>query len=311
MKPLVRIGARASKLSQAQSRQIQARIVAALGFPLDQREEVAPLVLITTTGDRIQDRRLMEAGGKGLFTKEIEQALLENRVDLAVHSLKDVPSEDPDGLTLACFPEREDVRDVIVSLSCARFEDLPPGARLGTASLRRQAQSLHRRPDLDIVMMRGNVDTRLRKLEEGAADAIMLAMSGLKRLGLEGRAAEAIDPYECPPAPGQGALALQTRTGDAGSDWLKALDHWETRLCIAAERGAMTALEGSCRTAIGAHARIEAGRLALVVEALTPDGALRWRREGLAPATSEDKVRALGLQLGHAIRDEAGDTLVL
>jgi hydroxymethylbilane synthase len=311
MKPLVRIGARASKLSQAQSRQIQARIVAALGFPLDQRDEVAPLVLITTTGDRIQDRRLMEAGGKGLFTKEIEQALLENRVDLAVHSLKDVPSEDPDGLTLACFPEREDVRDVIVSLTCARFEDLPPGARLGTASLRRQAQSLHRRSDLDIVMMRGNVDTRLRKLEEGEADAIMLAMSGLKRLGLEGRAAEAIDPYECPPAPGQGALALQTRTGDAGADWLKALDHWETRLCVAAERGAMTALEGSCRTAIGAHARIEAGRLALVVEALTPDGALRWRREGLAPATGEDKVRALGLQLGHAIRDEAGDKLVL
>lgn len=311
MKPIVRIGARASKLSQAQSRLMQAQITLALGYGVEQADEVAPLVLITTTGDRIQDRRLMEAGGKGLFTKEIEQALFDGEIDLAIHSLKDVPSEDPPGLTLACFPEREDVRDVIVSLTCQRFEDLPPGAKLGTASLRRQAQALHRRPDLDIVMLRGNVDTRLRKLEEGEADAILLAMSGLKRLGLEGRAAEAIDPYECPPAPGQGALALQTRSGDAGSDWLKALDHMETRLCVAAERGAMTALEGSCRTAIGAHARIEGGRLALVVEALTPDGALRWRREGLAPATSEEKVRGLGLQLGQAIRDEAGDKLVV
>jgi hydroxymethylbilane synthase len=311
MKPIVRIGARASQLSQAQSRQVQAKVAVALGYEPGQAEEVAPLVLITTTGDRIQDRRLMEAGGKGLFTKEIEQALLDGRVDLAVHSLKDVPAEDPEGLALAAFPEREDPRDVIVSLTCARFEDLPPGARLGTASLRRQAQSLHRRPDLEIVMMRGNVDTRLKKLEAGEADAILLAMSGLKRLGLDGRAAEAIDPFECPPAPGQGALALQTRAGDVGQDWLRSLDHAETRLCVAAERGAMAALEGSCRTAIGAHARIEHGRLSLVVEALNPDGVKRWRRQGLAPATSEEKVRALGLQLGHAVREDAGDELIV
>jgi hydroxymethylbilane synthase len=311
MKPIVRIGARASQLSQAQSRQVQAKVAVALGYEPEQAEEVAPLVLITTTGDRIQDRRLMEAGGKGLFTKEIEQALLENRVDLAVHSLKDVPAEEVPGLTLAAFPEREDVRDVIVSLTCKSFDELPPGAKLGTASLRRQAQALHRRPDLEIVMMRGNVDTRLRKLEEGEADAILLAMSGLKRLGLQDRVAEAIDPLACPPAPGQGALALQTRTADAGEDWLARLDHAETRLCVAAERGAMAALEGSCRTAIGAYATIQENRLMLVVEALTPDGALRWRQQGIAPTTSEDKVRTLGLHLGHAVREEAGDKLVI
>ena len=311
MAPLVRIGARASKLSQAQTRMMQRRIVAALGAPPEAADEVAPLVLITTSGDRIQDRRLLEVGGKALFTKEIEQALADGRIDCAVHSLKDVPADDPPGLSLAAFPEREDPRDALVSLTCARFDDLPHGARLGTASLRRQAQALHRRPDLEIIMLRGNVDTRLAKLEAGEADAILLAMSGLKRLGLADRVAELLDPEAAPPAPGQGALVIQSRTEDVAAPWLRALDHGPTRLQVAAERGAMTALEGSCRTAIGAWARIVDGELILTVEALIPDGRERWRQEGRVELGGEAEMRALGLKLGQAVRDEAGDRLLL
>ncbi len=310
MAPLVRIGARASKLSQAQTRIMQRQIAAALGAPPEAADEVAPLVLITTTGDRIQDRRLLEVGGKGLFTKEIEVALAAGEIDCAVHSLKDVPSEDPPGLALAAFPEREDPRDALISLTCSRFEDLPQGARLGTASLRRQAQALHRRPDLEIVMLRGNVDTRLAKLERGEADAILLAMSGLKRLGMADRVCELLDPAAAPPAPGQGSLAIQSRVEDVDLPWLKALDHLPTRLQVAAERGAMTALEGSCRTAIGAWARIEGDRLFMVVEGLTPHGAERWRREGSVVLGGEAECRALGLELGHAVRDAGGERLM-
>ncbi len=307
----IRIGARASKLSQAQTRMMQQCITAALGAPPEAADEVAPLVLITTTGDRIQDRRLLEVGGKALFTKEIEQALADGLIDCAVHSLKDVPSEDPPGLALAAFPEREDPRDALISLTCKTFDSLPQGARLGTASLRRQAQALHRRPDLEIIMLRGNVDTRLAKLEAGEADAILLAMSGLKRLGLGHRAAELLDPWESPPAPGQGSLVIQSRTEDVDLPWLTALDHRPTRLQVAAERGAMTALEGSCRTAIGAWSRIEGDVLTLTVEALTPDGAARWREEGQVVLGGEAEVRALGLRLGHAVRDAGGDRLLL
>lgn len=310
----VRIGARGSRLSLAQSRQIQLRIAAALGAPPEDAERVAPLVVITTTGDRIQDRRLLEEGGKGLFTKEIEVALAAGEIDVAVHSLKDVPAEAPPGLVLAAHPEREDPRDAFCSLAFASLDGLTAGARLGTASLRRQAQCLHRRPDLSVVMMRGNVDTRLAKLAAGEADAILLALAGLKRLGLEEHVVQVLDPVEAPPAPGQGALAIQTRAGDVGAGWLKALRHGPTMLAVAAERGALEALEGSCRTAVGAHARIEGKRLLLTVEALTPDGAMRWRKEGFldlaGPGDADGPARALGLELGHAVRDEAGDRLV-
>jgi hydroxymethylbilane synthase len=313
--PPVRIGARGSKLSLAQAGQMQRRIAAALGAPPEDAERVAPLIVITTSGDRIQDRRLLEVGGKGLFTKEIEEAMLEGRIDCAIHSMKDMPALLPEGLTIAAIPEREDVRDAFISKSYARLEDLPQGARLGTASLRRQAQALHRRPDLELVMLRGNVDTRLAKLEAGEADAILLALSGLKRLGLGHIPSSLIDPRECPPAPGQGALAIETRLSDADAPWLQAMRDAPTTVAVAAERGALAALEGSCRTPIGAHAYFEGGRLKLIVEALAPDGSVRFRREGEAElsqsASPQDAARDLGVSLGWAIRDEAGDAIKL
>ena len=291
---------------------MQRRIAAALGAPPEEAERVAPLVVITTSGDRIQDRRLLEVGGKGLFTKEIEEALLDGRVDCAIHSLKDMPVAAPEGLVLAAIPEREDPRDAFLSLTADRLEDLPRGARLGTASLRRQAQSLNLRPDLDVRMLRGNVDTRLEKLRAGEADAILLAASGLNRLGLGDLPRSFIDPRLSPPAPGQGALAIQTREADRDAPWLSALRHAPTALAVAAERGAMAALEGSCRTAIGAHAVIEGDDLVLVVEALSPDGAHRFRGEGrVAAAAGATAAAALGLDLGRRIQAEGGELILL
>jgi hydroxymethylbilane synthase len=291
---------------------MQVRIAAALGFGPEAAERVAPLVHISTTGDRVQDRRLLEIGGKSLFTKEIEEALIAGRVDCAVHSMKDVPAERQPGLVLAAIPEREDPRDAFLSPGYASLDDLPQGARLGTASLRRQAQALHRRPDLEIVLVRGNVDTRLAKLARGEADAMILAMSGLKRMGLDGAVRGLFDPVEAPPAPGQGALAIETRAEDAGADWVKALIDGPTTIAVAAERGALEALEGSCRTAIGAHARLDGTRLQLVVEALTPDGRERFRREGevVLGADSVAEARALGVKLGEQVREEGGARLV-
>jgi hydroxymethylbilane synthase len=290
---------------------MQARIATALGAPPEAADDVAPLVLITTTGDRIQDRRLLEAGGKALFVKEIEEALLDGRIDCAVHSMKDVPAELPPGLVIAAIPEREDVRDAFLSRKAKALDDLPKGAVLGTASMRRQAQALHRRPDIEVMVLRGNVDTRLAKLEAGEADAILLAASGLNRLGLGDLPSSWLDPVEAPPAPGQGALAIEVRAEDADAPWLAALRHEPTMLTVAAERGALFALEGSCRTAIGAHARLEGRHLTLIVEALTPDGARRFRREGGVEVTDEASARALGLKLGAEVRAEGGEALVL
>ncbi len=315
--PPVRIGARGSKLSLAQAGIMQRRIAAALGAdPADagQVQEAAPLIVITTTGDRVQDRRLLEIGGKGLFTKEIEEALLEGRIDCAIHSLKDMPALLPEGLCIAAIPEREDVRDAFLSRGAERLEDLPQGAVLGTASLRRQAQALHRRPDLDVRMLRGNVDTRLAKLEAGEADAILLAMSGLRRLGLGHLPRSLIDPVECPPAPGQGALAIETRASDIGAAWLEAVRHGPTGVAVAAERGALMALEGSCKTAIGAHAWFDDGSLHLIVEALSPDGRHRFRHAGSTElsqaADPQASARALGLSLGEAVKTEGGDLII-
>ena len=312
----VRIGARGSKLSLAQAGQMQRRIAAALGAdPEDAAavERVAPLIVITTSGDRIQDRRLLEVGGKGLFTKEIEEALLDGRIDCAIHSLKDMPALLPDGLCIAAIPEREDARDAFLSLKAETLETLPQGAVLGTASLRRQAQSMHRRPDLDVQMLRGNVDTRIAKLEAGGADAILLAYAGLKRLGLGHLPKSLIDPVVCPPAPGQGALAIETRAADRDLPWVQLLRHAPTAIAVAAERGAMTALEGSCKTAIGAYARFEGAHLKLIVEALSTDGRVRFRHAGEADLTeladSEVSARDLGLSLGTAVRIEAGDQI--
>ena len=294
---------------------MQRRIAAALGAAPEDAERVAPLIVITTTGDRVQDRRLLEIGGKGMFTKEIEEALLDGRIDCAIHSMKDMPAECPAGLTIAAIPEREDPRDAFLSLKAERLEDLPQGARLGTASLRRQAQSLYRRPDLDVQMLRGNVDTRLAKLEAGEADAILLAYSGLKRLGLGDLPRALIDPVQAPPAPGQGALAIETRAADRDLPWVAALRDHPTTVAVAAERGALMALEGSCKTAIGAHAWFEGARLKLIVEALSPDGAKRFRHAGDVDlgelADAEASARALGVSLGEAVKAEAGDAIVL
>jgi hydroxymethylbilane synthase len=301
----VRIGTRASKLALTQAETMRGAIARALGD-----DDAAVLVRITTSGDRIQDRRLADIGGKGLFTKEIEEALLDGRIDAAIHSLKDMPAISPDGLVIAAIPEREDPRDAFLSLAHARLADLPRGARLGTASLRRQAQALHVRPDLEVISLRGNVDTRLAKLERGDVDAILLAAAGLNRLGLGGQARDWLDPVESPPAPGQGALAIQTRAEDAEAPWVARQRHAPTMLAVAAERGALEALEGSCRTAVGAHARLDGAVLRLCVEALTPDGARRFRREGdLAEGGSEHDARALGLTLGAMVRAEGGEAL--
>ena len=314
MAPLVRIGTRRSKLALTQSGMMQRAIGRALGVADADLLEAVPLVEIVTTGDRVQDRRLMEIGGKALFTKEIEEALLDGRVDVAVHSMKDVPADQPDGLCIAAVPPREDARDAFVSEAFPRFADLPMGARLGTASLRRQAQALALRPDLKIEMLRGNVDTRLRKLAEGEFDAILLAVSGLNRLGFERVIRERLSLDDFLPAPGQGALALQTRADDRAAAWVAALNDPMTALAVAAERGAMTALEGSCRTAVGAHAGIAGGRLRLTTEMLAPDGSTRWRRSGelgdvLAPDATE-QAAALGLRLGAEVHDAAGDQRV-
>lgn len=294
---------------------MQRRIAAALGAAPEDAEKVAPLIVIRTSGDQIQDRRLLEVGGKALFTKEIEEAMLEGRIDCAVHSMKDMPAVLPPGLVIAAIPEREDPRDAFLSRGARTLEDLPRGAKLGTASLRRQAQSLHARPDLDVQLLRGNVGTRMAKLEAGEYDAIILALSGLKRLGLDGAAKSFIDPVARPPAPGQGALAIETREADQGQPWLEALRDLTTTTTVAAERGAMAALESSCRTPIGAYATLKSDQLFLIVEALSPDGRLRFRREAGLDLTGVDDAmvaaRELGLKLGAELRDEAGDAIVL
>jgi hydroxymethylbilane synthase len=308
--PQFRIGARGSKLSLAQTVLLRDALAHALGAPASAFEIVA----ITTSGDRIQDRLLIEAGGKGLFTKELDEALLTGRIDLAVHSLKDLPTLLPDAIALACVPEREDPRDAFVGLRAKTLAELPAGAKVGTASLRRQAQTLFARPDLSVVTLRGNVDTRLKKLEAGEADATFLALAGLKRLGLQRRASSLVDPQDMAPAACQGALAVTTRAGDTHArDALAPLENKDARTEIEAERAFLKALDGSCRTAIGALARKQGGRFSFIGETLTSAGGARWRRSetiDLGPDAIAE-ARALGERLGHEIRDEAGDALVI
>ena len=304
----IRIGTRRSKLALTQTGQVRAALGTALGLDPALWDEMLPLIEIVTTGDRVQDRRLLEVGGKALFTKEIEEALLGHHIDLAIHSMKDVEGDPPPGLAISAVPQRQDARDAFLSLSSARFMDLPQGARLGTASLRRQAQALALRPDLKIEMLRGNVDTRLRRLQEGDFDAILLATAGLNRLGLADHIRQHLDLDNFLPAPGQGALALQVREADAGQAWATVLSHAETALCVAAERAAMAALEGSCRTAVGAHAILAEGTVRLTCEILAPDGSARFRRSGLVEvAAGRDTVVDLGRRLGDQVHAEAGD----
>ena len=306
----LKIGTRGSKLALTQCGWVQRQIVAAMGYDPAKADEIAPLVVISTAGDRIQDRRLIEAGGKQLFTKEIEDALLRGEIDLAVHSLKDMPAAEIPGLSLGAIPVREDPRDAFLSPKYTSLADLPHGAKLGTASLRRQAQALSQRPDLEIVMVRGNVDTRLKKLEDGLCDALLLASAGLNRLGLSHHIKSYIDADLYASAPGQGALAIQCRTEDLDKPWLLALHHEETYLRIHAERGALEALEASCRTAVGAYATISDDEMYLFVEALSADGKTRWQRRDTLKHPTSQTARDLGLRLGHEIKAEAGPDLI-
>ena len=261
-----------------------------------------------TSGDKIQGR-LQDQGGKGLFTKELDQALLDGRIDAAIHSMKDLPTRMPPGIVLACVPQREDPRDGFIALKAKSLMDLPAGATVGTASLRRQAQTLHLRPDLKVELLRGRVETRLAKIESGAFDATYLALAGLRRLGLERHAASIVDGEAMPPAPAQGALAVTVREGDAKTLALFApLDITEHAIATTCERAFLQALDGSCRTPIAALARISNGTLDFVGEVLTPDGKHRWRRRQSVSlgGDANETARALGAKLGAQIVAEAG-----
>jgi hydroxymethylbilane synthase len=281
------IASRGSQLALWQARWVSAQLTA-LGHE-------CRIEIIKTTGDKITDVPLAKVGTKGLFTKEIEEALLEGRADLAVHSLKDLPTELPAGLVLAAVPEREDPRDAVVG---KRLADLPAGAKVGTSSLRRSAQLRKLRPDLTIESVRGNLDTRLRKLDEGQYDAILLAAAGLKRLGWGGRIAEILPAETMCPAVGQGALAIETRASGAGFDAVQAMDHADTHSAVLAERGVLRALGGGCQVPIGAHATVEGRRLQLLGVVASPDGVevIRGTASGAANQ-AESLGRALGNEL--------------
>jgi hydroxymethylbilane synthase len=300
----MRLGSRGSPLALAQSRLVAAMLAKSTGADISD----FPIESFITSGDRIQGR-LQDAGGKGLFTKELDEALLDGRIDAAVHSMKDLPTRMPAGIVLACVPAREDQRDAFIATRVTSLMALPAGATIGTASLRRQAQTLHLRPDLKVEMLRGRVETRLAKIESGAFDATYLALAGLKRLGLEKHASSIVDSEQMPPAPGQGALAITARAGDQKTLALLApLNLIEHAITTTAERAFLEALDGSCRTPIAAMAAIGDGKLSFLGEVLTPDGRHCWRRrETVALGTDGiQTARTLGLRLGAEIRAEAG-----
>ncbi|MBX6424306.1 MAG: hydroxymethylbilane synthase [Variibacter sp.] len=297
--PLVRVGTRGSPLALAQAEEVRGRLAAACGLD----PQTIALRIIRTTGDRIQDRPLAEAGGKGLFTKEIEQALLDGEIDLAVHSAKDLPTWLPPGLVIAGYLPREDVRDVFIARKAASLADLPRGAVVGTASLRRQALVKRRRPDLQVIPFRGNVETRLRKLAEGQVDATLLALAGLKRLGRSDVATAILSVEEFPPAIGQGAIALEARADDARiCAFVAAINDPDTATAVTAERAFLAALEGSCRTPIAGHAHILEGRLHFHGLIVKPDGSeLHETTRSGAPA----EAAALGENAGRELRRRA------
>jgi hydroxymethylbilane synthase len=290
---MLTIGSRGSQLALWQAHWIQARLQS-LGVE-------SRLQIIHTTGDKILDVALSKVGTKGLFTKEIEEALLDGSIDLAVHSLKDMPTDLPAGLILAAIPEREDPRDAMVGgrlASCGR------GARVGTSSLRRAAQLRLIRPDLEITDIRGNLDTRLRKLDEGKYDAIVLASAGLRRLGWENRIAELLDPKVMCPAVGQGALAVETRD-DSGEarEICRRLEHTETRIAVTAERAVLAALGGGCQVPIGAHATLDGSTIQIRAIVVSPDGAQVIRKDSSGPVAD---AATLGRALGDELLAEGG-----
>ena len=296
----LRIGTRGSALALAQAYETRARLMQAHGLP----EDAFEIVVIKTSGDQIQDRPLSEVGGKGLFTKEIEEAMLDGRIDLAVHSSKDMPTVLPDGLILSAFLPREDVRDAFISPKAERLQDLPQGAVVGSSSLRRQAMIKRLRPDIDVVMYRGNVQTRLRKLEEGVVDATLLAYAGLKRLGLAEVVTSLLEPEEFLPAVGQGAICIESRENDdATLRLLAAIHDPETQVRLDAERAFLAVLDGSCRTPIGGLALVDGEKILFRGTVLKPDGSEvhSVERQG-----SVSDAAMIGREAGEALKAMAG-----
>ncbi|MFI4998743.1 MAG: hydroxymethylbilane synthase [Reyranellales bacterium] len=300
--PLLRLGTRGSKLALTQAGLVRAALAASV--PALAASDAIEIVAIRTTGDAIQDRPLSEAGGKGLFVKEIEEALLARRIDAAVHSMKDMPTAQPPGLVISAFLPREDARDVLIAGDVRRIADLRRGAIVGTSALRRRAQLLHRRPDLVIVNLRGNVETRLAKRAAGTVEATLLALAGLKRLGMA-HVGTPVPEDEMLPAVGQGAVCIECRADDTKTrGWLAAVDHAPTATCVAAEHAMLAVLDGSCRTPIAGHAVLAIdGSLRLRGLIVKPDGsqAIATERRGAA-----GDAEALGRDAGHELKRRGG-----
>ncbi len=302
----LKIGTRGSPLALAQAHEVADRLRAAWPELCD--DGAIEVRVIDTKGDRILDRPLAEIGGKGLFTEEIEAQLRDGRVDLAVHSMKDMPTVLPDGLVIRCMLPREDPRDVLLSRGGATLATLPAGAVVGTASLRRKAQVLALRPDLEVITFRGNVQTRMRKLSEGQADATLLALAGLNRLGLQEHAAETFAPSVLLPAVAQGAIGVEIRADDSRVDrLLHAIRCEDTLTCVGAERAMLHALDGSCRTPIAGHATLAGDTLTITGLVASEDGRQVLRDQSTGPrADAQALGRALGERL-RARRDAAHD----
>lgn len=304
MQQAIKIGTRGSPLALAQANDVKSKLLAAHSDLVDEQIEV---VVIKTSGDRILDKPLITAGGKGLFTKEIEEALMDGSIDCAVHSTKDMPTTLPEGLCLTVFLPREDPRDVFISKKFSHFLDLPKGAVLGTASLRRRALALRKRPDLKVINFRGNVQSRLRKLSEGVADATFLALAGLNRLEMTEAATEKLPLDGFLPAPAQGAVTVEIRENDtAMAQRLAPLHCTETETAITAERAFLAALDGSCRTPIAAYAVVHGNDLLLQAKLLSVDGSVVFERNATC-AASVKAAASLGHNVGLDIRAEAGD----
>jgi len=307
MKRLVRIGTRGSALALWQAGWVKTRLESL--WP-DLQVDLVP---ITTSGDKIQDVPLAQAGGKRLFVKEIEEALLSGMVDLAVHSMKDLPTDLPEGLILSAVPEREDSRDVLITHHGATLSELPVGTRVGTSSLRRQSLLRHLHPGLRVEMLRGNVDTRLRKQREGVVDATVLALAGLKRLNLLPDAHHILDERVFLPAIGQGALGIETRGGDKISTLLSPLHHTDTAVAVSAERALLRRMGGNCRTPLAAKGTILNGTIYLDALIASPDGRQLIRSERSAPVGAAEEVGTaladtLLAQGGKEILEKLGQT---
>ena len=297
----LKIGSRGSPLALWQAHEVRAVLMRAHGF----EQSAIEICTYKTSGDSIQDKALRDFGGKGLFTKEIEEALLAGKIDMAVHSLKDMPTVLPDGLEIASVLPREDVRDAFLSPKSAHLSDLPNGAVVGTSSLRRQAQVRRMRPDLKVIEFRGNVETRLRKLAEGQADATLLAVAGLKRLGKTQHITAKLDPQEMLPAVAQGAICIEVREGDAATcDLLAPVHDAESALCVGVERAFLAELDGSCRTPIAGLATIEGDQLRFRGQILTPDGATSHETERTGAA--DGNASAMGIDAARALLSRAG-----